>query len=229
MRHGPDRGQVIFHGIIDIARAGETSRPRQPLPTILHRPYRRLLRLRRPPAPCAEITEHAPRLYQPSRLVNRTTRVIPIIKRLILTCHNVIKLGYDSQHLDLQQYRRAPVPLEADREMPLLILLHSHKPAVIPETLKETVEPIGDVPATPSHEANLLIGDSHLLQHRHLLPHKLCETRRIDRVVAVNKHISDHRPREVLDHGATHREFVKVVIREFRYYLAHNPVAKKSM
>ena len=105
--------------------------------------------------------------------------------------------------------------------VPLFILADRDQPSVVTEPFQETVKPIGNITTPAPHECDFLIRDSHLLKHSNLFLDKFCEPGRINRRIPVDELVAYHRPGEILYHGATHRELVKIIIRKFRYYRAH--------
>ena len=102
-------------------------------------------------------------------------------------------------------------------EMSFGVLLGSDHARFVAIALQEVVEPVWNVATPPLHEINLLVGDCHLLKIPELTHHVGGETRRIDRVVAVEEPVFHLRPGEIVDNRATHGELIEVVVGETGY------------
>ena len=89
------------------------------------------------------------------------------------------------------------------------------------ETAEVIVEPVGEIGAPPLHEGDFLFGDPHVFEHGDLSHKLLCESGRVDAVVAVSEAIFDLCARIVGNHGAAHRELIEVVVGEVADDLMH--------
>lgn len=106
--------------------------------------------------------------------------------------------------------------------MSLGVLIDLHQPSIVTKTLQEAVEPLWDIRTATAHEINLLLSDSYILKHSYLLAQCGCEPRRIAAVVAVGETVFNLCARVILYYGATHGEFIKIVVGKVSDYLSHN-------
>ena len=112
--------------------------------------------------------------------------------------------------------------------MPGCILRRLDLAPVISETLKEIIEPHGDIATPFFHEVHFLVGNNQLLKHSNLVIKLGSEPRRIHSAVPVDKFIPHLRPWEIINHGTAHSEFIQVIVSEIIYQSAHTTIILKE-
>ena len=221
MCHRTHGQQIVLHGKIDIARADEPSFPLTTVLAVLHRPHHRVFSLERCPAARAEITIDATRFQQPLCFRIRLLVINVIIELVRLPGHDIIKFGNDGKHLHFKENRITPIPLKLDVQIALVVLPCLHPVVREAEAAQVTVEPFGNVIALAAHEIHLFVGNDYSLERLNLTVQLVGEPLGIDRMVAVNKLIFHLGARKIVNHGATHRHLVKIVVRKVGDNLSH--------